>query len=67
VTKPETPRFLFSVAEGENWYGEGHTITATPDGRYAILAAHVLRPRRRHRGEDDSGRSPNRRVDRRLA
>jgi hypothetical protein len=37
VTKPETPRFLFSVAEGENWYGEGHTITATPDGRYAIV------------------------------
>ena len=36
VTKPEQPQLLFSVAEGDGWYGEGHTLVATPDGRYAI-------------------------------
>ena len=36
ISKPEEPRFLFSMAGGGGVIAGGHTIIPTPDGRYAV-------------------------------
>ncbi len=36
ITKPEEPKFLFSMSGGGGVIAGGHTVIASPDGKYAV-------------------------------
>ncbi|MBI4419713.1 MAG: hypothetical protein HY560_02730 [Gemmatimonadetes bacterium] len=36
ITKPENPKFLFSMTGGSGVIAGGHTVIASPDGKYAV-------------------------------